>query len=191
MFNTDITGHVEQDLDALHVPDDASETLTLVLVQCRRCKWTCPVESYSVEKCACNFDTMAGLEAEMDMLNMEDNILNKDYAGRSDRSEPEEDDPVQRDSTDEEHNETSTDDVPSLIDDEEGSEHDENEVQEQMDDVVMTMQYVDDVVHYDSMELDDVRAGSICIMCNLTYDGSYDGHAKECCMHGYCTIHRR
>jgi hypothetical protein len=37
---------------------------------------------------------MAGLEAEMDMLNMEDNILNKDYAGRSDRSEPEEDESV-------------------------------------------------------------------------------------------------
>ena len=128
---------------------------------------------------------------EMDMLNMEDNILKEDYAGWSDHSEPEEDEPVQRDSTDEEHSDTSTDEPPSLIDGGEGSEHDENEVQEQMNDVVITLQYVDDMIIYDPMELDDVRAGTTCIICNLTYDGSYDDHAEECCMHGYCTIHRR
>ena len=93
--------------------------------------------------------------------------------------------------TDEEHSDTSTDELPSLIDDEEGSEHDENEVQEQMNDVVITLQYVDDMIIYDPMELDDVRAGTTCIICNLTYDGSYEDHAEECCMHGYCTIHRR
>jgi hypothetical protein len=38
VFNTDITGHVEQDLDAIHVPDDADETLSLIWVQCRMCK---------------------------------------------------------------------------------------------------------------------------------------------------------
>jgi hypothetical protein len=81
VFNTDITGHVEQDLDAKHVPDDADETLSLIWVQCRRYKWICSVESYSVGKCACNFDTMSGLEAEMNMLNMEDNFLNENYAG--------------------------------------------------------------------------------------------------------------
>jgi hypothetical protein len=47
------------------------------------------------------------------------------------------------------------------------------------------------MILYDSMELDDVRAGTTCVMCNLTYDGSNDDHAEECCMHGYCTILRR
>ena len=91
VFNSDITGQVERELDAIHVPDDADDTLLLIWVQCRRCKWTCPVESYTVEECAYNFDPMESLEAEMDMLNMEDNILNEDYAGWSDHSELEED----------------------------------------------------------------------------------------------------
>jgi hypothetical protein len=34
---------------------------------------------------------MQSLEAEIDMLNMEDNILNEDYAGWSDHSKPGED----------------------------------------------------------------------------------------------------
>ena len=191
VFKTDITGHVEQDLDAIHVPDDADETLSLIWVQCRRCKWACSVESYTVGECACNLDLMQNLETEIDMLNMEDNILNEDYARWSDHSEPEEYESVQCDSTDEEHSDTSTDELPSLIDDEEGSEHDENEVQKQMDEVVITLPYVDNMIIYDPMELDDVRNGTTCVMCNLTYDGSYDDHAEECCMHGYCTIHRR
>ena len=136
-------------MDAIHVPDDADETLSLIWVQCRRCKWTCPVESYTAGECACIFDPMESLQAEMDVLNMEDNILNEDYAGWSDHSEPEEDEPVQRDYTDEEHSDTSTDELPSLIDDEDGFQHDENEVQEQNNEVVITLQYVDDMIIYD------------------------------------------
>jgi hypothetical protein len=30
VFNTDITGHVERELDAIHVPDDANATLSLI-----------------------------------------------------------------------------------------------------------------------------------------------------------------
>jgi hypothetical protein len=112
VFNTDITGHVERELDAIHVPDDADETLSLIWVQCRRCKWTCPVESYTVGECASNVNPMDSLVVEMDMLNMEDNILKEDYEGWSDHSEPEADEPVQCDSTDDEHSDTSTDELP-------------------------------------------------------------------------------
>jgi hypothetical protein len=134
---------------------------------------------------------MESLEAEIDMINMEDNILNEDYARWSDHREPEEYEPVQHDSTNEEHSVTSTDELPSLFDDEEGSEHNENEVQKQIYEVVITLQYLDNIIIYDPMELDDIRAGTTCIICNLSYDRSYDDHAEECCMHGYCTIHRR
>jgi hypothetical protein len=87
------------------------------------------------------------------LLNIKNNILNEDYAAWSDHSEPEEDESVQCDFTDEEHSDTSTDELPSLIDDVEGSEQDENEVQKQMDEVVKTLQYIDNMIIYDPMEL--------------------------------------
>jgi hypothetical protein len=43
-----------------------------------------------------------------------------------------------------------------------------------MDEVVITMQSVDDMIIGDPMELGNVRAGTTCIIWNLTYDGSYD-----------------
>jgi hypothetical protein len=43
-------------LDAIHINDDMDKTKSLIWVQCRRCKWSCPVESYMVGDCQCTWD---------------------------------------------------------------------------------------------------------------------------------------
>jgi hypothetical protein len=46
----------ERILNAIHIDDDMGETKSLIWVQCRRCNWSCPVESYIVGKCQCTWD---------------------------------------------------------------------------------------------------------------------------------------
>jgi hypothetical protein len=55
----------ERPLDAIHVDDDMDETKSIIWVQCRRCKWSCPVKSYMVRECQCAWGPAEGLEEDM------------------------------------------------------------------------------------------------------------------------------
>jgi hypothetical protein len=97
---------------------------------------------------------------------------------------------------------TSTEHLPSLIDDAEGLEHNESEVPALSNDVLismpahtdfttLTMQYIDDVIQYNTMDLDNASMGMMCMNCHLSYYGFFEEHMHECYMHGYCEYHRR
>ena len=80
---TDTVPHKERLLDVIHLDDDMDETQSIIWVQCRRIKWSCPVELYLVGECQCTWGPTGGLEEDLQALDMEGNIL-----GRTWRSGP-------------------------------------------------------------------------------------------------------
>jgi hypothetical protein len=54
-LTTTIVPGQERLLDAIHIDDDMDETKLLIWVQCRRCKWSCPVESFMVGNRQCTW----------------------------------------------------------------------------------------------------------------------------------------
>ena len=65
----------ERLLDAIHVDDDMDETRSIIWVQCRRCQWSCPVESYIVGDCKCTWGPAEELDEDIQALDMAANII--------------------------------------------------------------------------------------------------------------------
>ena len=61
---------IARQLDAIYLPDDGDETKSFILVQCRTCKWTLPVEAFDESNCLCNWDHEAALEEEMARMSL-------------------------------------------------------------------------------------------------------------------------
>jgi hypothetical protein len=87
---------------------------------------------------------------------------------------------VHKDSTEGEMTVTSSDDLPSPIDVAEYLYHDEFEIPALSNDVLismsayptstsLTVQYLDDVIQFDTMNMDNTTMGIICMSCNLSY----------------------
>jgi hypothetical protein len=88
---------------------------------------------------------------------------------------------VNKDSTEGEMTDTSSDDLPSPIDVAEYSDHDEFEIPALSNNVLISMpayltstslsiQYLDDVIQSDTtMDMNNTTMGIICMSCNLSY----------------------
>jgi hypothetical protein len=125
----------ERLLDVIHVDDDMDETRSLIWVQCRRCKWSCPVESYIVGDCQCTWGPAEGLEEDMQALDMAANIMGE----WSELDDTHEVHSVHGDSTEKEMTDTSSDDMPPLVDAADDSDHEAAEVPALLHNVVLTM----------------------------------------------------
>ena len=55
------------------------ETQSIIWVQCRKCKWSCPVESYIVGECNCTWGADE-IKEELQALDMDSNIIGEDFA---------------------------------------------------------------------------------------------------------------
>ena len=62
---TTVEPRKERLLDAIYYDDEMDETKTMIWVQCRRCQWSCPVESFVVGECQCRWGPVELLEKEM------------------------------------------------------------------------------------------------------------------------------
>ena len=51
-LTTDNIQRMDRPLDAIYIDDDMDESQSIIWVQSRRCKWSCPVESYMVAECS-------------------------------------------------------------------------------------------------------------------------------------------
>jgi hypothetical protein len=125
---TTVVPYQKRLLDAIHIGDDMDETKSIIWVQCRRCKWSCPVESYMVGECQCTWRPAEGLEEDMHALELEANILGEDFAEWSEIDDTHEVHSVHGDSTEGEMTDTSSDDMPSLVDAADDSDQDDSEV---------------------------------------------------------------
>ena len=71
-MNTDLPTTTEPSkerlLDAIYLDDDMDETKSIIWVQCLRCKWSCPVESYMVGKFQYTWGPAERLEENMKAL---------------------------------------------------------------------------------------------------------------------------
>ena len=91
------------------------------------------------------------------------------------------------DSTGGEMTDTSSDDMPPLVDAADDSDHEDAEVPALLHNVVMSMttypisaeiciRYLDDVLHNDNMTTTSNTKDIICYKCNLPCYGSYESH---------------
>jgi hypothetical protein len=114
----------------------------------------------------------------MHALDLEANILGEDLAVWSEIEDIHEVHSVHEDSTEGEMTVTSSDDMPSLVDADDDSDHDNFEVPAEVNNVVLTMpaypalptiniRYLDDVVHNDNMTTTNNTKDIICYKCNL------------------------
>ena len=125
-------------------------------------------------ECQCTWGPVEGLEEDMQALNSEDNILGEDYTEWSEHDDPEELYSVYGDWKEEEMTDTSSDDMPSLIDVADDSDHDQSEVPVLSNNVMiflpaypayttLAIQYLDDVIQSDTMDMDNTTMGIICM----------------------------
>ena len=121
---------VERTLDAIYQHDDGDETKSLIWFQCRICKWSLPVELYVDGNCLCNWDQEAALEEEMARLSLLPPPPLDDFDDVSIHTAPEALEFTYTDSTDSEPSDNTTEELPSLNDGSEMSEHDESEMQQ-------------------------------------------------------------
>ena len=57
---TNVVQFKERLLDAVYFDDDMDEPKSMIWVQCRRCQWSCSVESYMVGECKCTWGPAEG-----------------------------------------------------------------------------------------------------------------------------------
>jgi hypothetical protein len=97
---------------------------------------------------------------------------------------------------------TSSDDMPSLVDVADDSDHDDSKVPALFSNVLLTMpayptssaitvQYLDDVLHTDNMTTNSTARDLICYKCNLPCYESYKSHTYEFSSHIFCADHNR
>ena len=123
--------------------------------------------------CLCNWDQKAALKEDMARLSLLPPPPLDDFDDVSIHTAPEELEFTYPDSTDSEPSGNTTDELPSLNDGSELSEHDENEMQQS-----------------EPMEIDE-GVESYCYRCHLIYNGTAEQHDPECRQHGYCMTHQR
>jgi hypothetical protein len=187
----------DRQLDAIHIDDDMDETMSLIWVQCRRCKWSCPVESYIVGDCDCTWIPAEGLDEEMQALDMAANIMGEDIAEWSEIDDTHDVHSVHGDTTEGELTDTSSDDMPPLIDAPDDSDHEEAEVPALLHNVVLSMPTYPISAELCIRYIDDTITTTIdpkyitCSKCNLPWTGSYEDHVYECNRHVFCAIHNR
>jgi hypothetical protein len=131
------------------------------------------VESYVDGKCLCNRDQEAALEEEMARLLLLPPPLLDDFHNVSIHTAPEELKFTYPDSTDSKPSGNTTEELPSLNDGSEMSEHDESEMQQT-----------------EPMEIDE-GVENYCYRCHLLYYGTAEQHDPECRQHDYCMTHQR
>jgi hypothetical protein len=135
-----------------------------------------------------------GLEEDMQALDLEDNILGEDFAEWSEYDDTHEVHSVNGDSTEGEMTDTSSDDMPPLVDAADDSNHDDSEVPALLNNVMLAMpayststainiEYLDDVLHCDNMTTNSITKEIICYKCNPPCYGSYESNVYECNSH--------
>jgi hypothetical protein len=183
----------ERLLDAVHIDDDMDETKSLIREQCRRCKWSCPVESYIVSECQCTRGPAEELEEDMQALDLEANIMGEDIAEWSELDDTHEMHSVHGNSTEGEVTDTSSDDMLPLVAAEDDSDYDVSEVPALLNNFVLTMPAYPTLPIINIQYLDDTIDTSdiICSQYNLPHYGSYESHVFKCNRHIYCAYHNR
>ena len=79
LTNNDIQPR-ERTLDAIYIyDDDLDETKSIIWVQCRKCKWSCPIETGLVGECNCTCGAEE-IKEELQVLDMDGNIMGEDIA---------------------------------------------------------------------------------------------------------------
>jgi hypothetical protein len=138
----------------------------------------------------------------MQTLDLENNMLGEDFVEWSEYDDTHEVHSVHRDSTEGEMTDTSSDDMPSLVDAADDSDYDDSEIPALFDNVLISMpdypastainiQYLDDVLHTNVMTTNGNTEDVICYICNLPCNGSFKSHVYECTRHIFCVYHNR
>ena len=77
------------------------ETKSIIWVQCRKCKWSCPIETYMVGECNCTWGAEETKE-ELLELDMDGNITREDITEWSEHDDVQEAYSIHDDTTEDE-----------------------------------------------------------------------------------------
>ena len=142
------------------------------------------------------------IKEELQELEMDGNITREDITEWSEHDDLQEAHSIHDDTTEDEMD-TSSEEMPPLVDAPEDSDEDKAEVPALSSNAVMTMPnyptsntivttYLDDTIPYNTITTtSNISEYDICVRCNLPYTKPYQLHDNVCGAHKFCHFHNR